>query len=513
MQTSAPSLGKILIAVGFALSCFGLLLFLWVSFGGPTPLKPTGYRVTAYFPEAVQLAEESDVRIGGVSVGKVKSTELAPVGKQIDGQDTTAAEIEIEPRFAPLNSDARAILRQKTLLGETYVELTSGTRPSDASEPVALGAATNNAPAEVVGVEPIPEGGELALSQVRTQTQIDEIFNALDEETRASFQRWQQSAAVAIQNRGLDLNDSLGNLGPFLSDASDLLAILRRQKQQLKGVVRDTGEVFAALTERDRALAGVITNTNDTFDALAAEEQALRESFQIFPTFERETRTTLERLDEFQADTLPLVRDLQPVADDISPTLRSVRMLSPSLASLFDDLDDLVRVSRRGLPDLARTVEELTPLLDAMDPFLANLNPVVDYLEFYKTHVTDFLSAPPASLAGTLQRRAGQPAPRHALRQLGYVTPETLSIYQERLPTNRGNGYVRPLERINRSGRFGRNIGLPSFDCRNTGQGQRVPGDGLSPPVGPPFASCYLPRDFPGRFGGERAPRVRKDRP
>ena len=28
----------------FALSCFGILLYLWVSFGGSTPLKPTGYR-------------------------------------------------------------------------------------------------------------------------------------------------------------------------------------------------------------------------------------------------------------------------------------------------------------------------------------------------------------------------------------------------------------------------------------------------------------------------------------
>ena len=85
MQKSAPSLGRILIAVGFALSCFLLLLFLWVSFGGPVPLKPESYRITAYFPEATQLATESDVRIGGVSVGKVKSVDLAPVDKQIDG--------------------------------------------------------------------------------------------------------------------------------------------------------------------------------------------------------------------------------------------------------------------------------------------------------------------------------------------------------------------------------------------------------------------------------------------
>ncbi len=133
MQKQAPSVGRILVAVGFTLSCFGLILFLWIAFGGPIPLKPESYRITAYFPEATQLAQESDVRIGGVSVGKVKTIELAPADKRVNGNDTTEAVIEIEPEFAPISEDARAILRQKTLLGETYVELTSGTEAGEQS--------------------------------------------------------------------------------------------------------------------------------------------------------------------------------------------------------------------------------------------------------------------------------------------------------------------------------------------------------------------------------------------
>src|SRR5699024_6835134 len=156
------------------------------------------------------------VRIGGVSVGKVKSIELAPREDRLDGQDLTEAEIEIDPEFAPISTDARAILRQKTLLGETYVELTSGNKPTnvatsdEAAAPISLGAAANNSDAETAGVEAIPEDGSLGISQTENQTQIDEIFNALDEKTRASFQRWQQNAAVAIQDRGQDLNDSFG---------------------------------------------------------------------------------------------------------------------------------------------------------------------------------------------------------------------------------------------------------------------------------------------------------------
>src|SRR5918999_3191355 len=119
MQTRAPSATQILIALGFALSCFGLLLFLWLAFGGPTPLKPTGYRITVPFKEATQLAVESDVRISGVSVGKVKEIELGDDGR-------AEATLEIDDEFAPLPENTRAKLRLKTLLGETYVELTPG---------------------------------------------------------------------------------------------------------------------------------------------------------------------------------------------------------------------------------------------------------------------------------------------------------------------------------------------------------------------------------------------------
>ena len=78
MQKQAPSIGSILIAVGFTLSCFGLLLFLWITFGGPMPLKPESYRFTADFPEAITLQKQSDVRICGVSVGKVKDISSRP---------------------------------------------------------------------------------------------------------------------------------------------------------------------------------------------------------------------------------------------------------------------------------------------------------------------------------------------------------------------------------------------------------------------------------------------------
>jgi phospholipid/cholesterol/gamma-HCH transport system substrate-binding protein len=485
MQKQAPSVGRILVAVGFTLSCFALLLFLWVTFGGPVPFKPASYRFTADFPEAITLQKEADVRIGGVSVGKVKELSLAPdeVCQSEDPAEraacnTTRATIEIEPQYAPISSDARAVLRQKTLLGETYVELTTGSQiePGETSGDV-------NAQASTIDVgqlsgedapEPIEEGGHLAQSQVDDQTQIDEIFQGFDDETRESFQSWMQGAGIAINGRGLDLSDAFGNLAPFANDASDVLGTLRRQELALRTLVRSTGNVFAALTQHDQALAGAIVGSNRTFGALASESEALADTFKILPTFENETRLLLDRLKGFAEDARPLFADLKPVARDLSPTLRDVRRLSPEARALFQNLDPLIKVSATGLPSLSSFLRELRPVMDNLDPFLANFNPVLRWLDYQAPVVTDFLSNPSSSTADFLPFDPQQSAPLHLSRQMTIFTSESISIHQERLNTNRGNGYLQPFA-IGSFFPTTQGEIFPSHDCDNT---SNFPGGG-----------------------------------
>jgi ABC-type transporter Mla subunit MlaD len=209
----------------------------------------------------------------------------------------------------------------------------------------------------------------------------------------------------------------------------------------------------------------VITGSNDTFDALASEQAALAETFQIFPTFQRESRFTLERLDEFQRNTDPLIRDLIPVAHDLSPTLHSVRRLSPHLKSLFEHLDPLITVSKKGLPATVRFLKGLSPVLDQLDPFLANLNPVLRYLNAQRATVVDFLVGPGAALANSLDTEPGQEAARHYLRQLSYQSAETVSLSQSRFPEHRDNGYLQPLS-LNGFNAADSGI-FPNFDCKN----------------------------------------------
>jgi ABC-type transporter Mla subunit MlaD len=549
MQKQAPSIGRILIAAGFTLSCFGLILFLWTAFGGPIPLKPKSYQITAYFPEATQLAVESDVRIGGVSVGKVKDLSLAPDSecqKDPTTCNTTRATIEIDPQYAPISSDAKAILRSKTLLGETYVELTSGsqTQPGQSNTGTTAQAGTIDV-GQLSGSDapqPIPEGGHLAQSQVQNQTQIDEIFQGFDQQTRAAFQSWMQNSALAVNGRGLDLNDAFGNLGPFASDASNVLGTLRSQEQSLRTLVHDTGDVFAALTAHDQALAGAVVGANRTFGALASQSRALSDTFKIFPTFENESRLTLDRLKPFAEDARPVFHDLRPVARDLSPTLHDVRRLAPYARKLFRNFTPLIKASATGLPSLQGFVRELRPVMDGFDPFLANFNPLLRWLDYQAPVVGDFLSNPSSSTADFLPTQAGQNAPLHLSRQMTIFTAESAAIYQNRLASNRGNGYLQPFA----IGSFYPSTQaeiFPSHDCNNTFGGQQVthtssppqeesgqfPFSSLENPtnpnqVGPNFpggtpaspgpsayAACTIAPNYPSIFGGGSVPIIRAD--
>jgi len=474
MQKSAPSPVRIFTMVVFALSCFGLLLFLWLSFGGPIPLKPKGYRVQVAFPEAPTLGLEADVRVAGVSVGKVRTKELD------DGNNRTLVSLELERKFSPLAVDARAILRQKTLLGETYVELTPGTSRRK-----------------------VPEGGRLPEGQVQDAVELDEIFQALDPQTRGSFRRWQQDLGEGISGRGRDFNDALGTLPGFAHDGADVLDVLDSQEGAVSRLVKNTGVVFGALTENETQLRNLITGSGRLFKATQSRNDALAESIRIFPTFLDESKSTLARLRGFSRDTRPLIRDLRPVARDLEPTLADVRALGPDLRSFFRNLDPLISVSRTGLPALRDVLRETKPLLGELNPFLSQLNPVLQFLEAYQFNVADFIANGPAALADTTTSDGGV---GHYLRQIGPTGSESAAIFNERLPSNRGNSYFIPLAHFS-SPKAAKHKISPQWDCIPSG-GEKEPegsnmGCFVQDKLGFQGLSERFPRPQPADYGGK----------
>ncbi|HEX8074210.1 MAG TPA: MlaD family protein [Thermoleophilaceae bacterium] len=481
MQKNAPSLGRILSMVIFTLTCFGLLLFLWLSFGGAIPLKPKEYVLKVNFPEATTLAQEADVRIAGVNVGKVRQKELNK------GANGTKVTLQIDPKFTPVARDTRAILRQKTLLGETYVELTPGNRRRGTLE----------------------DGATLADAQVEGTVELDEILRIFDPDTKDAFRHWVAESAEQIkQGGGKDLNSALGNLGDFAESGAGVLSVLDKQHTAVRSVVKNTGVVFAALNERYGQLHDLVVNSNATFSATAAQRESLAQVFEIFPTFLDESRTTLARLQTFSTNTRPLVRNLKPVADDLGPTVRDLGNLAPDLENLFRRLRPVIDLSPKTLPKAANFLRKAKPLFASLHTFLPELNPIISFANYGQEQLGGFIGNGAGGFYHQLPKLADG-IPRYMLGQAGVINGGSLGLMPERPKYDRGNSYISANNL-----RRGELLGIhEDFECR----ADHPDGNGTTDQVGrldpvdtemddlPP---CFV--EPPKLWGKTRYPRVDK---
>jgi phospholipid/cholesterol/gamma-HCH transport system substrate-binding protein len=201
--------------------------------------------------------------------------------------------------------------------------------------------------------------------------------------------------------------------------------------------------VFEALTERDGQLRELIVNSNRTWEAVASRDEALADAFRVLPTFLREARSTTERTTAFARTADPLVDQLRPAARELSPTLVELDGLAPDLRGFFQDLDPLVRVSRRGLPATERVLDNTRPILSRLDPFLRQLTPVVDYLGLYRREIAAFFGNG-AATTQAVGPGFSSGAQLHYLRVMNPLNPEIMTGYPNRLGTNRSNPYTEP---------------------------------------------------------------------
>lgn len=446
MGMKPPRPAAIAAALLFALSVFGFTLFVWLSFGGTVPLQSKAYQVHAYFgSDAINLTSGSQVRISGVKVGRVVRVEQR--GGVLD------ATMELESKFAPLPADAKGVVRIKTLLGETFVELTPGTR----------------------GGRTVPEGGYLPRSAIRPSQTLDQVLGSFDEGTRDDLKEFLNELAVSLRGRGEDINAALGNAGPMLDDVATIVEILDEQGADVRRLLRNTGATLGAIGNRAAAAQRLVTAGDQVFAATAARNNELTRTVRVLPGFLRELRATLASLEGTAAAAGPTLREIRPAAPLVKPGLEATDRLLPELRRVARGLKPVLDASVKGLPAATRFVRAAPPLLDTLDPtgnglapVLSNLLPVIDFLDLYQKEVLNGFGNIASSTQWTTKTPGGEDY--HYLRFLAPIMSENMFGLRRRLPSNRHNAYVEPgwMAKL-ATGQ------LPALDCRNTSNPQTVP--------------------------------------
>jgi ABC-type transporter Mla subunit MlaD len=342
----------------------------YLAFTKHIPFTSYGYELKATFTNSANIALKSPVRIAGVEVGKVISTER-------DG-DATTVTFTVDNSGRPIHKNAFASIRPRIFLeGNFFVELDPGSP----------------------GSPELGSGGTIPVSHTSTAVQIDEVLTALQSPVRADLGRLLESYGQALTHEptpaedldqlpsvqglsgGQALNKTFefgGEAGKYSSQVTQ--ALTGTQTGDLAKLIAGSGRTFAAFSANQAALQGLIENFNTFTGALADQS-----------------------------------KNLEATVSELAPTLKTAHT---SLISLDKSLPPL----RTYALELTPAVAELPGLISASKPWLAQVRPLLSGKE--GGGVAKLLAESSPGLAGAAQ--AGKEVALPQLNQLSVCTTKVL---------------------------------------------------------------------------------------
>ncbi|MCI0346103.1 MAG: MCE family protein [Chloroflexi bacterium] len=293
-----------------------------------------GYRLTAYFPRAVALYEQSRVKVMGVDVGTVRVVEVEP--------DRVRVEMSIDDDV-PLPADVEASIVPLTLIGERNVVLHPPWHP---------------------GQPRAGDGDVIPESRTHVPVEPDEALQAITDLARAidpdAVQRLVTGGAAALSGRGGDLNAALAELG-------SLAEMLASQDEALLDVAANVHTLAAALNSREAQLGRLLDDFAAATDVLASERDAIgafldalvrltNEGNALLETYEVQLPTDVSRLAE-------VALTIQADADSVQQLLQALAVIGDGVTGAYDPVNRDIRVRIIGSPTLVATLQPLFDLL------------------------------------------------------------------------------------------------------------------------------------------------------
>jgi ABC-type transporter Mla subunit MlaD len=307
-------------------------------------LSQTGgssFRVELRLPTSSGLREGSDVKVGGVTVGKVARLDLGR-------NDVVEVGLDVDPDKVHVGAGASVAIRSANLLGQKFVDLQPGDRAA-----------------------PARSGVVIPTSRVTTPVDLDEIYAVLDAGTRARLGVLINEAGTALTGRKVDLNTLLRGLPTQLDKAADLVAQLNGNNATLRELVARSDTFVSRINASRGALTGVVRTAGQTLESLAARRPQLAESLRRAP---HTLLTTQRFLDDLRATTVPL-----------GPAARALSAVSPALTSTLGELEPFRRAAAPALheaaavaPLLGRLGDQATPVVERANPTVAALDRLVE---------------------------------------------------------------------------------------------------------------------------------------
>ena len=343
---------RMLIVVAFTAFCALIVGFLWTHSGGKVPVvASTGYTVQVDVPRVGNLVYFSDVMVAGVKVGKV--AEVTEQG------DHARVVIELDESVAPLHEGATVQVGAKSLVEESFVEVTDGK-----------------------GAE-LPTGAVLAAGAGKGPVQLDDVLKTLDAPTRKSVRAVLRSMGSVGEGNEQAVADAVRGLGDLGRNGQTVLDALAQQGQDIKGLTRNGARVLTALSERRTQLSALVDDANTVVAATAGQAEDVRAVMRALPPLMSTARDSSDDITRLSTALAPVARNLTAAAPDLTAALRQLPATTRDLRATLPSLDAVLDNAPATLNRVPELADDIDGLVRPARDVLADVNPMLGYLAPY----------------------------------------------------------------------------------------------------------------------------------
>jgi phospholipid/cholesterol/gamma-HCH transport system substrate-binding protein len=222
-------------------------------------------------------------------------------------------------------------------------------------------------------------GWTLPIRNTLPDVNPDEVYSALDADTRDYLKLLVNGAGEGLKGRGRDLQEVFARFEPTNRDIAKVTTAIEKRRANLKRLVNSLQRLNTELATRGGDLSQLVTASATVFRAFASENSNITLAVRRFPAALRQTTSTLGKVQTFAqvlgptAEKLrPAVRSLntanqaiQPFAREAAPILHnSIRPFVRGARPLVRDLKAPGRQLADATPDLTRSFVVLNKLFD-----------------------------------------------------------------------------------------------------------------------------------------------------
>src|SRR5204863_9122300 len=137
--------------------------------------------------------------------------------------------------------------------------------------------------------------------------------------------------------------------------------------------------------------------------------------------------------------------EFRPAERALSPLLTAAEPFAPPFNNFLTALGPLTSAARVGLPNQKKFLDLTVPLLENFRPVLHNFDPLFQELSLYVPELQAFFANFTSSTqAHSLNTNIPVGRAQHRLRVMNLLSPDTQTLYPNRLGTNPGNPDLKP---------------------------------------------------------------------